>query len=619
MQHRRLSALALALALTTSLVAPLAPAFAGTIERIDLAPSAPAAYPGAETGAFRTWVQLVWNPQSRALERLSFTAWDPVPSLGLELQWQPDDPAANRDGPLDGSGTLIFRKPGAPAYDASATVAQYRGSLKAGRAEGLGEFLDQSGFAYAGGWRDGLMEGEGRLTLANGDQYLGAFLAGKRQGKGVLTDASGQIFDGRFAADRPDGQGIFVPSSGEPYYADWTMGAEVPGTRHLLPAGIVPYPRFSTADFDTVEGLRIGLVAERRPHNYELGIDPVSYTSASDGQTLDIFPDDQRLLDLWHGTVPISLTDAEVQAVENYTNTPSFAGPYERFDPLSLVFELENSTTETVSMVGGFLNVTDSVRDKEPAVQIRPFPRDPCSGVVEFLPKFFIDNFGWAAADNATLKVTAGSGDGRSEGTVIDVPLGQISESFLADVTAPLRSLGLDADYLSTQRLRCTDPNDERQCLAELKQSGHFGKLGSFLSLDYTTVTVNVMGTLDYDWTATDGTVHHKSSPFSVVLPVASVANDAECGEGGEIIPVNHDPFELHLDDKNYKIAIPFAGDVTPGFTARWRIELSAPETSQHDFQLVLVLADGRQIASRPVHLTYFMPPKHSILEPGQE
>ena len=114
----------------------------------------------------------------------------------------------------------------------------------------------------------------------------------------------------------------------------------------------------------------------------------------------------------------------------------------------------------------------------------------------------------------------------------------------------------------------------ERLCLAELKQSGQFGQLGDFISLDYMTVTVDVAGTLDYDWAESGGTPQHKSSPFSVILPIASVANDAECGEGGEIIPVNHDPFMLRLDESDYRIAIPFAGDITPGFTARWRIEL---------------------------------------------
>jgi hypothetical protein len=576
LQHQRISAaFALALALTTSLVP--AAALGGTVTLVDPASMAPIAAPGSEAGAMRSWVQLVWNPVARQLERVSYTAFDPVPSLGLELEWLPDGGGVTSPGPISGKGLLRFRKPGAAAYDPSGTVAQYRGTLKDGRAEGVGEFLDAAGFSYSGEWRDGLMEGTGRLMLANGDEYVGAFLAGKRQGRGILTRATGQIFDGSFEA-------------GEPAIA------------------------IRTVDFEDVDGLRIGVVAERRPHNYELGIDPLSYTSKSDGQTLDILPDDQRLLDVWHGNVPISLTPEEIFAFDNVSTTPSFLGPAERFDPLSLVFEIENSTTDTVSVVGGFLNVDNSARNPEPAMQVRPFPRDPCSGMVEFLPRFFIDNFGWASADNATLNVTAGSVDGRSQGTPLSVPLGGITQSAMADVTEQLTSLGLNTGYVSTEKLVCTDPNDERLCLAELKQSGNFGQLSDYISLDYTTVTVAVMGTLDYDWTASDGTVSHKASPFSVILPVASVANDAECGEGGEIIPVSHDPFMLHLDESGYKIAIPFAGDVTPGFTSRWRIELQAPETSEHQFQLVLLLADGRQVASRPVHLTYFIPPKHDVL-----
>ena len=576
MQVRRLSAIALALVISTSLVPATWPAFAATIEQIAPAPQTPAIYPGAEPGALRTWVQLVWNPTSRLLERLAFTAWDPVPSLGLDLQWQPDDPAGNVAGPLAGSGTLSFRKPGAASYDRGAIVAQYRGMLRAGRADGYGEFLDQSGFAYAGNWSDGLMDGQGRLTTSSGDEYVGSFHAGKRDGAGVFTDAEGRVYSGRFTAGLPDAEALLAQS-------------------------------------DT--SLRIGVVAERRPHNYELGFDPMSYTAKSDGETLDILPDDQRLLDVWHGAVPITMTDAEIAAFDSPSTTPSFLGAYERFDPLSLVFDLENSTTDTVSVVGGYLAVADSARDGEPAMQVRPFPRDPCSGTVEFRPKFFIDNFGWAPADNAALNLTAGAIDGRSEGTPLAVPLGQIKQTVSGDLTEQLKSLGVDVDYVSTTKLRCTDPNDQRLCLAELKQSGHFGKLGNFLSLDYSVVTAALMGTLDYDWTASNGTAAHKSSPFSVIIPVASVANDAECGEGGEIIPVRHDPFQLHLDEQNYRLALPFTGDVTPGFTSRWRIELSATETSLHDFKIVLLLADGTQVTSRPIHLTYFMPPKHDAAQ----
>lgn len=578
MRHRLWAGLGIALALSTSLATP---ALAGKVTLVDPAESAAAVVPGSEPGVLRDWVQLVWNPVDRRLDRIAYTAWDPVPSLGLELQWVPDDPAAAGSGAITGKGTLSFRTPGAASYDPSATVAQYRGTLVDGRFEGEGEFVDSAGFAYIGSWRRGLMDGHGRLMQANGDEYVGAFRAGLRDGAGVFTDASGHIYRAGFTAGVPNVETLFAQSE---------------------------------------DGLRIGIVAERRPHNYEIGLDPMSYTSRSDGEVLTILPDDQRLLAAWHGTETINLTDDEQRAFDNISTTPSFLGPAERFDPLSLVFEIENATTATVSLVGGFLEVADSKRNGEPAMQVRPFPRDPCSGIIEFLPRFFIDNFGWVSADNAALNVTAASLDGRSGGPSLSVPLGSIGDSVMADTTEQLKSLGLDTDLVATTKLTCTDPNDERLCLAELKQSGHFGQLAEFMSLEFSTVTVNIAGTLDYDWTGSDGVTAAKSSPFSVVLPIASVANDAECGEGGEIIPVSHDPFMLRLDESGYRIAIPFAGDVTPGFTSRWRIELQAPETSEHDFALVLLTADGQQIRSRPVHLSYFIPPRHAVLmaAPGE-
>lgn len=573
MRHRRLALLLSAVLLSTSLVP--AAALAGTVTLVDPAESAPVAVPGSEAGAMRDWVQLVWNPISRTLERIAYSAWDPIPSLGLELVWLPDDQTANAPGAITGKGTLTFRKPGAAAYDPTATVAEYRGTMTDGRFEGHGVFTDSAGFSYDGHWRDGLMDGEGRLMLANGDEYVGTFRAGLRDGEGVFTLASGFIYREGFTNGVPNAQAILAQAQ---------------------------------------DGIRIGLVAERRPHNYEIGLDPMSYTSRSEGEVLNILPDDQRLLDVWHGNASINLTDDELRAFDNVSTTPSFLGPAERFDPLSLVFEIENSTTDTISLVGGFLQVANSKRNPEPAMQIRSFPRDPCSGIIEFLPRFFIDNFGWAPADGASLNVTAASMDGRAQGTMLNVPLGDISDSVMADVTPQLQSLGLDTDYLAHNKLICTDPNDERLCLAELKQSGNFGEVADFISLEFQTVTINIQGTLDYGWSGSDGTTSSKSSPFAVVLPIASVATDAECGEGGEIIPVSHDPFMLRLDESNYRIAIPFAGDVTPGFTSRWRIEMQAPETSEHDFQLVLLTAAGQQIISRPVHLTYFIPPSRDVL-----
>ena len=123
-----------------------------------------------------------------------------------------------------------------------ATVAQYRGTLVDGRFEGEGEFVDSAGFSYSGAWRDGLMEGEGRLMLANGDEYVGVFRGGLRDGDGIFTTASGFVYRAGFTAG--------VPNAAS---------------------------RFSRR---RRTGLRIGIVAERRPHNYEIGLDPMSYTIA---------------------------------------------------------------------------------------------------------------------------------------------------------------------------------------------------------------------------------------------------------------------------------------------------------------------------------------------------
>lgn len=157
--------------------------------------------------------------------------------------------------------------------------------------------------------------------------------------------------------------------------------------------------------------------------------------------------------------------------------------------------------------------------------------------MIEFLPRFFIDNFGWASADDASLNVTAASTDGRPEGTMLNVPLGSVTDSAMADVTACAQTLGLDTDYLAHNKLICTDPNDERLCLAELKQSGNFGKVADYISLEYMTVTINIQGTLDYSWAGLDGVTAQKSSPFSVVLSTASVATTRSVARAARSFP----------------------------------------------------------------------------------
>ena len=593
--------------------AGVVPAWAGAIERVEPADLAatPFVSPGSEPMALRGWVQLVWDPLTQKLARRFYSFWDPIASLDLDLQWLADDPAADGPGSLDGMGTLTFRRQGAPTYDPKGAVAQYRGEVVAGRANGSGEFLHVSGFSYSGQWRDGAMHGEGRLSLPNGDQYVGGFASGKRHGAGVYIDATGAIFDGRFAGDVPDGSGIFVPANGLPYRADWAMGQEISGTRLGLGPGQLDYPQLIDAQYESYDDLRIGVIAERLPRVSEFAPNPLSYTSLSAGQTLEIFPDDKRLLGVWKGTMPIQMSYEEKYEFGDYNYSPSFLGAYQRFEPVSLIFELENISTDGVAVVGAFLDVETSKRDPEPAVQLRSLANDGCSGGESFhIPRFRFDNFGWTEARNAEINFTFGSVDGDVEGTGFSQAIGTFEQSLEVSVEDAMANLGVNSALLTSERLRCTDMSDERQCLAEVAESGNFGELAGYLSLLGTTIQAAATGTLDYDWTDADGKTRHKSSPFSTELAVGEVYTEAECGEGGEVIPVSHDPFVFKLDESGYRIGIPIVDEVAAGFTGRWRVKFSAPESSVHEFRLVLVLADGREVASRPIKLLYFMPPK---------
>jgi hypothetical protein len=461
------------------------------------------------------------------------------------------------------------------------------------------------------------MEGRGRLSLPSGDEYAGLFVAGRREGRGIYTDATGAIYEGGFEDGLRDGAGIFVPARGEAFSADWLKGNEVAGTRRNVPDGALPFPRLVTAEYADVPDLRLGLVAERRPKNLELDIEPMSYTSRSDGASLEIFPDDQRLMDVWRGGASIELTDEELNhfasVSEGYTS--SFLGYYERFEPLSLVFSLENTSTQTVGVVGGFIDVSASARDPEPAVQLRKDALFECSEGANYRPSFFLDNYGWTGAENATLTMAFAQPGGAPSTRSISKPIGALDTSTKVDINAELAGLGVDVAGAAAGNLQCSDAEDKRLCLGEIRQSGLYGELSSVLGLNDRVLQVDVTGSIDYDWQAADGSTKHKTSPFRAPLMLGTLPLGAECGEGGEIIPVKHEPFMLKLDSQNYKIAVPFSGEVTPGFMMRWRMELEAPETSAHDFHMVLVLADGRQVASRPVHLTYFNPPHRELTE----
>lgn len=116
--------------------------------------------------------------------------WIANPMAQETVSWD----GACPDGFAGGEGVLLrtYRQIG-DVYEAG-----YRGTMKAGKADGQGARLTIKGWAYQGGFRDGLFHGEGELvdTRVDGpDFYIGAFSAGFPHGQGRY-ESQGRVSEG---------------------------------------------------------------------------------------------------------------------------------------------------------------------------------------------------------------------------------------------------------------------------------------------------------------------------------------------------------------------------------------------------------------------------------------
>jgi hypothetical protein len=129
--------------------------------------------------------------------------------------------------------------------------------------------------------------------------------------------------------------------------------------------------------------------------------------------------------------------------------------------------------------------------------------------------------------------------------------------------------------------------------------------------LDESELVTTVAGVLEYEWTDAAGVVHPRRSPFRGVIWLGHIQTEAECGEGAPPELITRKPLELQVDHSDYRIALPFQRAVPAGQIARYVLLITAPRSSEHEFSIVLQLADGRQIRSRSINLLYFFPSWH--------
>jgi hypothetical protein len=594
---------------------------------------------GGETGKWHSKTQLIFDGSANQLARKLYTVWDPMPSRDLDFSWTPASGTRSNDAIVSGEGHLVWRTRTLPAYDVRSVVIDYYGAMRNGRPEGRGRYRDTAGVEYEGEWTDGNMQGQGSFKLPNGEQYEGEFVAGRPQGRGRYIDASGEIYLGPFVAGRRNGVGTTILPNGTTYQSEWQNGREAESSRSVrlaqaAGAGGAAIPGAG----DIWLNIRVSrtdpaLFKNEDGGEAEAARAALGYVGDNTQSGLAIRPDNRRLMDMWKGDAQIQLTPSEELG---RTDLPDlsygvFSIGKTLLPPLDLIMEVLNRTTSPVQITGLYVDVDRSVSDLEPAIQVSAGLAGRMCGGAEvrhrpaYNPKLTFENFGWGAAQNAKMRFGFVNPTGNSAPQYeITKSLGDIDQISTASFEPELQAAGVDTGRLATQAkttrgFRCRGAADiqtagtMRGCLVEIGGGKVFGTLLDKIANppgaeDASTFATTAAGVLEYDWTDAGGQTHHRVSPLRPVLWLGQILIEAECGDGSTTERIARGSLKLQVDRADYRISVPFQRQVPAGRVGSYSMLIEAPRSSQHDFTIVLQLADGREIRSRPVNLLYFLP-----------
>ncbi len=561
----------------------------------------------AEPGQWRTRSQPVYDARTQQLLRRTVTIFDTRPSLARDFVWIPDgggDGAAER---VTGTGRLVWRAAGKPAYDPAAFLAEYRGRMRDGRPDGQGSYRDRLGLAYEGAWAAGLPQGQGRLTLGTGAEYAGRFQAGAADGPGLFYDVDGEVFEGRFRTGWREGRGLTRLPGGGSYLSQWVSGEEVANSRKLRLAQLGPVR-------SPVDDVRLGITVERAD-------DPtlLQYGSYQRESGLVIQPSSRRLMELWKGEGAIQLVGREEdRGVRGSYGV--FAYAKDDLPPLTLVFEVQNRAAAAVRVRGAYLDVESSVTDLQPAIQLTVGSSGECSARArpDYSPRFELENFGWGAAERAKLRFGFANPQANlgPSGQTVTKDVGAVVALTKVDLEPELRAAGVKVDQLKrraeTGGIACRAKGNAAACLAEIAATGLFGTLSRQIALEERDIVLNATGSLDYGWKDVRGREADRTQPFTARLLLGRTPVEAECGEGAEKEAIAKRPLDFRLDQTGYRLPVAFERTIPAGRSARYTVSVQAAKSSAHRFKVVLQTADGRLISSRPIALTYFLPSRAS-------
>jgi hypothetical protein len=618
----------------------------------------------AGDGAWKERTQVVWSRATGSLMRKPFRVWDPHPELDLDFLWEPrlGVVAGGPDPVVNGPGTLTWHAKGAADYDRRFTYSVFKGALKSGRPEGQGTLAVRTGLTYTGQWRDGEMHGSGVLRFENGDKFEGDFSAGKMHGIGKYTSTDGSVYLGEFRDGMRHGIGKLSLADGE-YRTAWKDGTEV--GRQLIPDSGPPRsatPLRLAAISSTVK-LKLS-IDDKRSIRFDFNASDENESSATyeaehnPGST-SIRLASKAVRDAWKRSAAIPSGIGEKLGYIQSVSPPVFASA-----------TVENGATTPAQITSAFLDVFESTPDLTPYLELHPGSTKCCGPPDDYNPFLDFQNFGWGRVRDARMTFSFGP-EGNQTGKTV-VQLGSFDATKKVSIVDQLKQLGVDVNRLrkassgywidsrgdganpntfrcadnavedqntqdqeardqkaqsqGTQDQNAQDQNGEEQsgeaqeyerakgenakCFEGIKNSGIFGKLKDRVSGGAYVAYTDLTGRIEYKWVGSDGKTNDRVSTFAMSIPLLRFASPNAEMAYEEPIEEQVKSIGLALDRRKYRIPLPntWKAKLAAAEAMQFDFALSAAKSSHHTFQIVLQLADGNEVRSSMVDLSYFRP-----------
>jgi len=596
----------------------------------------------AAEGAWKDRTHVVWSKATSKLVRRNFRVWDPHPDLDLDFLWQPRALSLPEQGDsiVSGAGTLTWYAKGAASYDRRFTYSVFKGVLENGRPSGQGALVVRTGRSYTGQWRDGEMHGRGVLRLENGDKYEGDFVAGKMHGVGKYTSTDGAVYLGEFRDGARDGIGKLTLADGE-YRMAWQTGREI--ARERIPDSAPVRPSTTPRLAALLETVKLKLAIDDKKSiefgNMDSDAESPTYEAEVTPGTMTVRLAAKEVLDAWKTNAAAIVPSANVPYI--LSTSP----------PLFLKATIENQGTSPAQITGAFLDVQESTSDLAPYLEVHPGSSKCCGPNDDYNPVLDFQNFGWGRIRDARLTYSLGPASNRTDETVVQ--LGSFETSKQTSVVNRLKQLGVDVEKLrkassafwtdsrgngenpnafhcrssATMMQDAKEPDAEGKnaedahsqyekelaaCFESIRNSGVLGKLKDLVARaqDDSVLYAPLTGRIDYKWSDAAGTSNDRTSTFEMQIPLLRFA-PAEAEMGFEEATERQvKSTALSLDRRKYQVPLSKSWNTKVAGSQAMQIDfaLSAAKSSHHVFQIVLRLADGNEVRSPTIDLSYFRP-----------